>query len=118
MSSKPETLRRLMLGDLRRLFRCRWGAILPDDDSGRDDLELLLRLHSLSPKPAADKMQCHIETIAPWMPQAEATDLIDNLLRIDPRYNRLSGKEAGERVNLTNAERERFKLWRIVPVDM
>ena len=48
--SKAETIRRLLLGDLRRIFRHRYGAILPDDDAGRDDLELLLRLISLSPK--------------------------------------------------------------------
>ena len=37
-------MRRLLIGDLRRIFRHRYGATLPDDDAGRDDLELLLRL--------------------------------------------------------------------------
>jgi hypothetical protein len=48
--TKVETIRRLLIGDLRRIYRYRYGAILPDDDAGRDDLELLLLPISLSPK--------------------------------------------------------------------
>ena len=70
--SKAETIRRLLVGDLRRIFRHRYGATLPDDDAGRDDLKLLLLPISLSPKAAAEKMQYQIEIIAPWMPDTEA----------------------------------------------
>jgi hypothetical protein len=55
--SKPETLRKLLIGDLRRICRDRWGVILPDDDAGRDDLDLLLRLHAVAPKAAEKKMR-------------------------------------------------------------
>ena len=41
-ASKPETIRRLIVGDLRRVFHHRYGALLPNDDAGHDDLELLL----------------------------------------------------------------------------
>jgi hypothetical protein len=116
--SKAETIRRLLVGDLRRLYRHRCGATLPDDDAGREYLELLLRLISLLPRAAKEKMQFQIETLAPWMPESEATDLINNLLRLDLRFRRLTGKEAGERIQLTNAERELLKAWRIAPVDM
>jgi hypothetical protein len=111
--SKAETIRRLIVGDLRRIFRHRYGATLPDDDAGRDDLELLLLPISLGPKAAAEKMQHTIEVLAPWMPQAEASALIDNLIRLDARYRRPSGAEMGERIRLTNAEREGLKAWRI-----
>jgi len=63
-------------------------------------------------------MQFQIETLAPWMPETEAADLINNLLRLDLRFRRLSAKEAGTRIRLTNAEREMLKAWRIAPVDM
>jgi hypothetical protein len=116
--SKAETLRRLLIGDLRRIYRHRCGAILPDDDAGREYLELLLRLISLSPRAAAEKIQFQIETLAPWMPETEAADLINNLLRLDLRFRRLTSKEAGEQIQLTNAERERLRAWSIAPVDM
>jgi hypothetical protein len=48
----------------------------------------------------------------------EAAHLIDNLMRLEPRYRRPSGKEIGERIRLTNTEREMRKAWRIAPVDM
>ena len=42
MSPNPEMIRRLRLGDLKRLLRSRYGHTLPDDDAGREDLRLLL----------------------------------------------------------------------------
>jgi len=116
--SKAETIRRLLIGDLRRIFRHRYGPILPDDDAGRDDLALLLLPISLSPKAPTEKMQHEIEIFAPWMPKIDGADLIDNLMRLPARYRRLSGKEIGTRIQLTNAERELLKAWRIAPVDM
>jgi hypothetical protein len=116
--TKAETIRRLILGDLRKIFRHRYGPTLTDDDAGRDDLELLSRVDSLSPKAAVEKMRFEVEILAPWMLETEATNLIDNLLRLDLRLRRLTGKEAGVKIRLTNAERERFKVWRIAPVDM
>lgn len=116
--SKRETIRRLRVGDLRRVLQHRCGANLPDDDAGRDDLDLLLRLHAVASNAAEKKMRCEVEISAPWMPKAEATDQIDSLLRCDPRRVWLDGKELGKRLNLGNAEREALKAWRIVPVDM
>ena len=51
--STDERMRRLRLGDLRRLLRdrCR-GSILPDDDAGRDYLRELLLPISLGPHEA------------------------------------------------------------------
>jgi hypothetical protein len=118
MSGKAETIRRLRLGDLLRVLRHRHGPILSDDDAGRDDLNLVLRLHSLCPERATDKMWHVVETLAPWMLSAEASDQIDSLMRVDPRYNQLGAKELGERLNLSNAEREFRKAWLIAPVDM
>jgi hypothetical protein len=87
MGSKPanhdkaETIRRLIVGDLRRVFRHRYGAVLPHDDAGREDLVLLLLPISLCPKAPVEKMRHVIETLAPWLGSADATDLIGNLMR-------------------------------------
>jgi hypothetical protein len=115
---KAETLRRLIVGDLRRIFRHRYGAVLPDDDAGRDDLMLLLLPISLSRKAEVEKMQHEIEVSAPWMGSTEAGQLIDQIMRLPTYFRRPSRKEIGERIRLTNAERERLKAWRIAPVDM
>ena len=111
--SKKETVRRLIVGDLRqvlrhRLSRHRCGPVLPDDDAGRDDLMLLLRLAALSPKAAVEKMWHEIELYAPWATPAEAQQWIDDFHSDDPRRVWLGGKELGQRLNLTNAEREAF----------
>ena len=66
--SKVETIRRLLIGDLRRIFRHRYGVTLPDDDAGRDDLETCCSPHSVSPR-AAERRCLEVEIFAPWMPE-------------------------------------------------
>src|SRR5262249_43971978 len=86
--SKDELLRRLRLGELRKLLRdrCR-GPILPDDDAGREYLSELLLPISIGPHEASqsssgvriwgptDRMRHEIEVWAPWMPEDEAREL-------------------------------------------
>ena len=64
--SKAETIRRLLIGELQRIYRGRYGPTLPDDDAGRDDLELML-IHA-----APDKRTNMLAAWAPWMTAAEA----------------------------------------------
>jgi hypothetical protein len=112
-----EMLRRQRLSNLRKLFRDRWGRELPDDDAGRGDLEELLIPISLGAN-ADLKMPCCIEVLAPWMPKAEAAALIDQVNQM-PIYQRMvPAGPLGIRLNLTNAERERLRLWTIKPFDM
>ena len=98
-----ETLRRVRLGDLKRVLQHRCGHELPDDDAGREYLTELLYL-------SLDKHHANvIEIWAPWMDSVEAQELIDHIKRLPPCARRPSGKELGERLNLTNAERERLE---------
>jgi hypothetical protein len=114
---KFETLRRLRVGDLKQYCRHRYGAVLPDDDAGRHDLLELLRPVSLGSAPAR-VIANTIQTWAPWMAQAEAAELIAQIQAM-PRYERWpTDKTLGKRLNVTNAERNRLRLWRIHPVDM
>jgi hypothetical protein len=64
--------------DLRRIFRHRYGA--------------------LCRKAAVEKMQHQIEVIAPWIPDTEAEQLIDQIMQLPLYYRRPSGKELGERI--------------------
>jgi hypothetical protein len=115
---KQEVLRRLLVGDLRRVCRHRYGPTLPDDDAGRDDLGVLLYPISLDPNMAVEKMTAEIEVIAPWMPDSEAKQLIGDLMNLPLYWRKRPAKEIGERLRLTNAERERLMAWRIAPIDV
>jgi hypothetical protein len=61
-STQSEMIRRLRLGDLRKLFRDRYGPILPDDDAGREHLIELLLPISLGYEPDL-KMRNAIEVV-------------------------------------------------------
>jgi hypothetical protein len=112
-----EMMRRLRLGDLRKLFRDRYGPTMPDDDAGREDLHELLLPISVGPH-ADIKMPNAIEVWAPWMQQEEADRLIDQVKRT-PVWQRIpTARQLGDRLQLTNAERERLKLWTIAPYDL
>ena len=116
--SQAEIVRRLRLGDLRKLFRHRYGPTLPDDDAGREDLMELLRPISLDPWRPDRKMANVIETAAPWIGPEEAGRLIDWVNRLPAPERMSNAQELGWRLNLSNADRERLRLWSIKPDDM
>ena len=116
-------MRRLRLGDLRKLFadRCR-GAIPPDDDAGGEYLRELLRPISLAPNEASsaiggvriwgptDRMLHEIELRAPWMSEDEAQELLDEI-NLEPAWQRKpKARTLGERLNVPYGERARLRL--------
>ena len=105
--SKAETIRRLLIGELQRVNRGRYGPTLPDDDAGRDDLELML-IHA-----APDKRTNMLAVWAPWMTAAEADATLAKLPCTRPNVAAI-----GERIRLTNAEREACGVRLIQPIDM
>jgi len=128
--SKDERLRRLRLGDLRRLVadRCR-GLILPDADDGRDYLRELLLPISLGPNEAVkrsrveiwgptDRMRREIELWAPWMAEDEAQELLDEINLMPMHQRKPMARTLGERLQVTYAERARLQLRTIGPCDM
>ena len=115
--TKAEGIRRARLGDLRRLFRARWGPVLPDDAAGIGDLEEMLAPISLG-REAIPRMKAACEVWAPWLPDSEAWDLIYMTADRPRRDRKVNARTLGQRLRLTNDERERYKLWTIKPVDM
>ena len=113
---KWELIRRFRLGEMRAVFRHRWGYTLPDTTPGR--LALLEMTMNLSLARAADnRVENAIEIWAPWMGEDERKELISHLNRLD-LYERLpTGREIGERLGVTNEEYERLNLRHIKPVD-
>ena len=113
---KWELVRRFRLGEMRALFRHRWGYTLPDTTPGR--LALLEMTMNLSLARAADnRVKNAIEIWAPWMGEDERKELVSHLNRLD-LYERIpTGREIGERLGVTNEEYERLNLRHIKPVD-
>jgi hypothetical protein len=115
--SKTEVMRRLRLGDLQKVLRNHYGHTLPDDDAGREDLFELLLIASLGPE-GERKMVNTIEVNAPWVGADEAGQLIDQINRIPAYQRKRTARELGERLRVTNHEREILKLKTIKPFDM
>ena len=114
---KWETIRRLRYGDLIRLFRFRWGHVLPEDDFGWGDLWLLVSNVSLAAKEPQKKMRHAIELWAPWMPSDTREDYVRHVWGLDIYQRTQTGEEIGSLLGLTNAERQELKLWRFLPID-
>jgi len=113
-----EGMRRRRYGDLRRLFRDRYGPTFPDhDDAAREDLRELLLPISLSPH-ADLKMRNAIEVWAPWVSEDEAQELVDDI-KLSPRWERMpTAKKLGERLNLTYAQRAKLDIRTIRACDI
>lgn len=120
MKGKPERLRKLRLGDLQKFMRFRYRRHrykLPDDDAGREDLRELLLPISIGPD-ERNRMMKAIEVYAEWMSQDEAHQLIDEIDRTPIYLRKPTARELGDRLRVSNREREFLKLKTIKPFDM
>jgi len=99
------------------LLRWRCGLELPDDDAGREYLYELLLPVSLGPEPDL-KMANIIETWADWMNVDERFYLTAQIERTPASVRKIKATTLGERLRVTNAEREHLRLWTIAPFDM
>jgi hypothetical protein len=100
-----------------RLFRDRYGHQLPDDDAGREDLWLLVTNVSLAAAEPQKKMRHVIDVWAPWMSAAECEAYVAHVWGLDIYERTRTARELGEQLRMTNAERERLKLWPFKPID-
>lgn len=71
----PQQIVALRLRDFGRLFRSRYGLTLPDDDSGRDDIDPVIH-HIAALKQSARKAAMWLELWAPWLTLAEQRQYI------------------------------------------
>jgi hypothetical protein len=90
----------------------------PEDCAGREDLLELIFCTSLAPAAQEKKGFCIIEVWAPWMSRGEAEALVAHVWGLDIYERTPTARTLGNRLRLTNAERERLRLWTIKPFDM
>jgi hypothetical protein len=104
----------LRVCQLESYLRLRYGAILPDDDAGREDLVILLNHAAHNRDNPQGKMIGFIRRWAPWMAPAEAEALGAMILEKPRLY---SPKRLGELLRLTERERDLIGGTTIRPVD-
>jgi hypothetical protein len=99
---------------VRRILADRYGPILPDDDAGRDDLFVMLSLR-VTRGEGELVLRRVVDVLAPWMSDQEATALLD---RVYDKIIKWTAVGLGRRLNLTDADRTRLKVWMIAAVDV
>ena len=113
----PEMFRRFRLGALQKIIRHRCGYVLPEDDAGHEYIVELLLSISLGPRPR-QMMAAAIKLWAPWIPETEAEQRIAHILSLPVNERMPSAKVLGDRIRLTNWERDLFQAWTIRPFDL
>src|SRR5262245_65636663 len=103
-ASKQEAIRRLRLGEIKKLLRSRYGHTLPDDDAGLADLELLLDCVSFVPN-ARFRMKNIIEVWAPWMDSRRAFGLVENLVPKRDYVGKMRAEKRGAGMRVTRTIR-------------
>jgi hypothetical protein len=75
--------------ELSRFLSYRYGDTLPDDDAGRDDLELLLSyVMQLNPGNGVSAMVREARAWAPWLRREDARALAERIAEGDPPSSR------------------------------
>lgn len=81
----PMQLVGLRMNDLAILYRSRWGATLPDDDAGRDDLKVALNHLACLAHPRGH-IANWIQVWTPWLTAAEQADIVAPILANPRRW--------------------------------
>jgi hypothetical protein len=105
---------RLRLHELERIFGRRYGYRLPDDDAGRDDLEIAAHHIAHLGGDVVDHVLAWAGLWAPWMPETEVRALA---LRVKANPQQWKAGTLAWRLRLTRAERSALDIRTIQAVD-
>lgn len=109
----PNQLVALRLHDLARVFRARSGVVLPDDDSGRDDL-LIAAHHLASLSKPRQRIKQWIELWAPWLTVAELRAITTDAIMNQRHW---TADQLAWRLRLTKEERRMLGITTIGAID-
>jgi hypothetical protein len=99
---------RQRLRDLGRLFHHRYGSLLPDDDSGREDLAVALD-HIVRRLDCALLLPKWVRSWAPWIDESELETMIEAAGRT------WTATDLGTHLGLTDEERTELEISTIAP---
>ena len=105
----------LRCAELNRLWTDRYGAVLPDDDAGKDDARIMAHHLALMSGDQRRRISSWIDSWAPWMSPDEVAALIGSVLAKPLRWR---ADTLGKRLNLTEANRSRLGITTIGAADM
>lgn len=109
------SIQSIRVSELSRLFTRRYGEVLPDDDAGRDDAQIMCHhLAALTGDPRT-KIMGFIELRCPWMPIAEAKAV---LIETIAKPRRWRADKLAWRLRLTHADRTTLKITTIGSIDV
>lgn len=103
----------LRLNDLAKLFRGRYGHVLPDDDAGRDDLFVAVNHLACLPHPQKP-IEHWIEVWAPWLTVIERKQIVGDALACPMRWK---ADALAWRLRLTAADRHALGITTIGAID-
>jgi hypothetical protein len=104
----------LRLRELERLFSQRYGAELPDDDAGRDDLVIAAHHIAHIGADAARHIVAWAQLWAPWMTADKAAKLADRVIANPFKF---TADVLAWRLHLTQAERHDLGITTIGAID-
>lgn len=103
----------LRLNDLAKLYRARWGYELPDDDAGRDDLEIALNHLANLPHPQR-RIELWAKLWAPWLTISELDQIAQPVLMRPQIY---TADALGWKLRLSAVDRQRLGITTIGAYD-
>jgi hypothetical protein len=114
LERQPVSIAALRVAELRRLYRDRYGLVLSNDDSGRDDAVIMA--HHLAKRPDAERrIAAWLSLWCPWMPPGEVTATTAKVLAKPLRWR---ADRLAIVLNLNEAERRRLRITTIGAVDL
>jgi hypothetical protein len=113
--SSPRLINRLRISELERFYRDRYGGVLPDDDAGRDDLEIAAHHIAIRGGDVWRNILAWARRWAPWMSGEEAVALAE---RIEAKPRKFSADELAQRLGLTDAKRTMLGIRTIGAIDV
>jgi hypothetical protein len=112
---QPFSMPAVRCAELNKLFRARYGLVLPDDDAGRADARIMAHhLAGMSGDPRR-RINNWLGVHAPWLTGTERDKL---LAEIQDRRRRWRGEKLAQLMRLTEVERRRLAITTIGSIDV